>query len=321
MAMEELDRAPAAPREVAGGDEPPAPSARRRFLLRAAGWLLAAGVVFIVLRRVDFSALGAALSRTSWRWVALAVTCNVIGTTLASARRWQALLEPIPHRQRATLLDLARISYASGAVGNLLPARAGEAVRVIELKRRRGYPAGALIAAQLAEKGIEAISLGLLFGLCALLPGAHPPPLAVAGALAAVAVLVLTVLPRRAPGVAGRFFDALRAVHAERSWVRSLRWSLLVDAVDLTLVALCLRALGIEVEPAIWAMVLLSINLTLLLPPTPGHLGVLEAGAVLALTTAGVHPEPALAFALVYHSVHLVPATLLGVVALAVPWE
>src|ERR671935_111770 len=85
------------------------------------------------------------------------------------------------------------------------PARAGEAVRVIELKRRRGYPTGALVAAQLAEKGIEAISLGLLFGLCALLPGAHPPPLAIAGALAVAAVVVLSVLPRRAPGVGGRF--------------------------------------------------------------------------------------------------------------------
>jgi hypothetical protein len=42
---------------------------------------------------------------------------------------------------------------------------------------------------------------------------------------------------------------------------------------------------------------------------------------VLALTAAGVPSEPALAFALVYHSVHLVPGTVLGVLAIAVPWE
>ena len=134
-------------------------------------------------------------------------------------------------------------------------------------------------------------------------------------------MVVLAVLPRRAPGVAGRFLHALRAVHAERSWVRSLLWSLLSDAVDLALVGFCLHALGIDVHPAVWGMVLLSINLSLLLPATPGHLGVLEAGAVVALTAAGVSPEPALAFALVYHLVHLVPGTLLGVLALAVPWE
>src|SRR5205814_2205594 len=173
-------------------------------------------------------------------------------------------------RRRALVAAAARVGGCSRPPGLRQVPRVGEAVRVIELKRRRGYPASALIAAQLAEKGIEAISLGLLFGLCALLPGAQLPPLAIAGALAVAAVVVLAVLPRRAPGVAGRFLHALRAVHAERSWVRSLLWSLLSDAVDLALVGFCLHALGIDVHPAVWGMVLLSINLSLLLPATPG---------------------------------------------------
>ena len=292
-----------------------------RFVLRAAPWVVAAAVVSVAARRIDFAALAAALRGTAWGWVLFATAVSVVGNTLARTRRWQALLEPIPHRQRASFVDLVRISYASGAVSNLLPARAGEAVRVVELNRRRGYPAGGLIAAQLAEKGIEAISLGLLFGLAALLPGARWPPLGVAGGVAAGAVVVLAALPRRAPGVAGRFLHALRAVHADRSWIRSLLWSLLSDGVDLLLVGLCLRALGIDVHPAVWAMVLLSINLALLLPTTPGNLGVLEAGAVVALTAAGVPPERALAFALVYHAVHLVPGTLLGVIAISLAWK
>jgi len=294
---------------------------RSRWLLRVAAWLIAAVLVVVAARRIDFAALGSALRETAWGWVALAVICAVVGNTLAQTRRWQALLEPIPHRQRASFFDLARVSFASGAVSFLLPARAGEAVRVIELSRRRGYPAGALIAAQLAEKGIQSISIGLVLGICSLLPGAWHRPLAFAGALAALAVVLLTLLPRRAPGVAGRFLDALRTLHAERSWVRSLLWSMLADTVDLLLIALCLRALGIEVHPGVCAMVLLSINLSLLLPATPGHVGILEAGAVVALTTAGVAAEPALAFALVYHAVYLVPGTVLGAIAISVPWK
>ena len=58
-----------------------------------------------------------------------------------------------------------------------------------------------------------------------------------------------------------------------------------------------------------------------MLPATPGHIGVLEAGAVVALTTSGVAAEPALAFALVYHAVHLVPGTILGVLAIWLPWK
>jgi uncharacterized membrane protein YbhN (UPF0104 family) len=294
---------------------------RPRWLARVAVWLFAAAALYVGARSVDFAALLAALQGAAWGWVVLAVICNVVGNTVARVRRWQALLEPIPHQQRASFSDLVRVSYASGAVSNLLPARAGEAMRVVELKRRRGYPTGALIAAQLAEKGIEALSLGVIFGFFAVLPGAHPAPLAIAGSVAVAAVALLAALPRRAPGVAGKFLQALRAVHAERSWIRSLFWSLLSDAVDVLLVALCLRALGIEVHPAVWAMVLLSINLALLLPSTPGNLGVLEAGAVVALVAAGVRPEAALAFALVYHAVHLVPGTLLGVLAIWLPWR
>ena len=298
-----------------------APRPRPRWPARAAAWLIAAAVVFVVARRVDFAALGAALEEASWRWVALAVACGLVANTLARTRRWQALLEPVPARQRATFIDLVRISFASGAVSNLLPARAGEAVRVVELNRRRGYPVGALIAAQLAEKGIEAISLGLLFGAFALLPGPRQVPLAIAGGLAAAAVALLAILPRGAPGPAGRFLHALHAVHAERTWVPGVLWSILSDVVDLLMVALCLRALGIEVHPSVWAMVLLSVNLALILPATPGHIGVLEAGAVVALTTAGVPAEPALAFALVYHAVHLVPGTVLGALAIWLPWK
>ena len=114
---------------------------RMRWPLRAAAWLIAAVLVVVAVRRIDFSALGSALRGTAWGWVVLATVCAVVGNTLAQTRRWQALLEPIPHRQRASFFDLARVSLASGAVSSLLPARAGEALRVIELKRRRGYPA------------------------------------------------------------------------------------------------------------------------------------------------------------------------------------
>jgi uncharacterized membrane protein YbhN (UPF0104 family) len=49
--------------------------------------------------------------------------------------------------------------------------------------------------------------------------------------------------------------------------------------------------------------------------------GVLEAGGVLALSIAGVAPAPALAFALLYHSIHLVPTTALGLFGMCLPWR
>ncbi len=293
--------------------------------LRVAGWLVLAALVALALRRIDLGDLRETLRGASLWPVALAVLCNVVANTSARARRWQALLVPLPHRQRAGFFDLARLVYAGYAASNLLPARAGEAVRVVELHRRRGYPLSGLVAVQLAEKFVEALSLGLLCGAAALTAGPGRTPLAVAGGLALCGFVLLLALPRRVPllepltGVR-RFLHALRTVHARRSWLRSLGWSLLSDTTDLLLVGLCLRAVGIDVPPSAWALVLMSVNLDILLPSTPGQVGVLEAGGVVALAAAGVAPAPALAFALLYHCVHFVPSTALGLLGMCLPW-
>ena len=293
----------------------------RRFMPRAAGWVLAAVVLVVAAQRVDLAALAATLRRARWAPVALALLCNLTANTVARVRRWEVLLEQMPHRRRASFYDLLRLFYASVALNNLLPAKAGEAIRVIRLHRDRGYPPGALIAAQLAEKGIEAISLGLICGALALLPGANRAPLLLAGSLGAAAVLILALLRGRPVSGAGKFLGALCALHAERSWVRSLGWALVSDLADLLLVALCLRALGIDAPPPVWALVLLGVNFAILLPTTPGQIGVLEAGAVLALTSCGIAAAPAAGFAIVYHAVHLVPSTALGLLAVSLPWK
>ncbi len=45
-----------------------------------------------------------------------------------------------------------------------------------------------------------------------------------------------------------------------------------------------------------------------------------QAGAVAALVAAGVAPAPALAVALLYHCVHLVPSTALGLLGMCLRW-
>ena len=305
---------------------------RPRWMVQAAGWAVAAALVLLAARRIDLPGLSAALRGAQAGPLALAVLCNVVANTLARVRRWEALLRPLPHGpRRAGFFDLARLLYAGYAVSNLLPARAGEAVRVLGLHRRRGYPVAGLVGVQLAEKVIETLSLGLLCGLLALTSGPGRLPLAVGGALALGGLVLLLALPRRMPGIeeahgkVAAFFNALigalRTVHARRSWLRSLLWSLLSDTTDLLLVGLCLRALGIDAPPSAWALVLFSVNLAILLPSTPAQVGILEAGAVVALSAAGVPAAPALAFALAYHAVHLLPTTALGLAGLVLPWE
>jgi uncharacterized membrane protein YbhN (UPF0104 family) len=60
-------------------------------------------------------------------------------------------------------------------------------------------------------------------------------------------------------------------------------------------------------------LVLMAVNLALVVPfAPPANLGSLEVGATLALMESGVPKERALAFALVYHLLQVIPIGFAG---------
>jgi uncharacterized membrane protein YbhN (UPF0104 family) len=63
------------------------------------------------------------------------------------------------------------------------------------------------------------------------------------------------------------------------------------------------------------------VNVAIAIPSTPGQVGVFEAGAVIVLGTLGVGRSEALAFALLYHAVHVLPVTALGLLGLRGAWQ
>ena len=104
-------------------------------------------------------------------------------------------------------------------------------------------------------------------------------------------------------------------MHGPSTWLKALAWTILGDVVDLLMIGLCLSATGIPLMPMDWFVVLAAINVAILLP-SPGNIGTLEAGAVLALGAMGIARGPALAFALVYHAAHLLPVLVAGALSL-----
>jgi len=61
-------------------------------------------------------------------------------------------------------------------------------------------------------------------------------------------------------------------------------------------------------------LVLLALNLAIAVPTTPGHVGAFEAAVVVALELLGCARPAALAFALVYHALMVLPVTAVGIV-------
>jgi uncharacterized membrane protein YbhN (UPF0104 family) len=306
--------------------------------------LLVIGLGAMLMRRLDLDRLLAALRRADWRLVVAAGLTNLTVNTAARVGRWRALLQPLPRSGAAAgFRRLTSVYFAGQAASNLLPARAGEALRVVELHRRHGYPVSGLVTVQLVETLVGAVTLGLV--TLPMVPLGHAPASLSAAILtfamagpAGMATLLLVArfapvhapsappeptsggraarLVARARGLNLRLLEAVRLVGSPRVWAKSLSWSLLSDFTDILMIGLVLTAVGVSLPPPSWALIYAAVNLVLLLPTTPAQIGVLEVGAVAALGAFGVDDAAALAFALLYHAAHVVPPTLVGGVLL-----
>ena len=93
----------------------------------------------------------------------------------------------------------------------------------------------------------------------------------------------------------------------------SLGASLGAWALEVVVVRLAARSVGIALPLSAGLVVLVTTNLMLAFPVAPpANLGTLELGATLGLLGFGVGMDRALAFALCYHTLQVVPVALLG---------
>lgn len=268
---------------------------------------------YFILRRLDFAALAVALRQARPELLVLAVGCNA-GNFLFRAVMWRVMLReerPLP------IGRLVRYTVAAFAASALTPARAGEVLRLWLLRRYHQISYARSAGAALAEKLLDGLALVVILAPLPWL--ALPVPAWTARAVAGlgvggVAVLVLAMLVTRflKPGRrVGAFLDQISILKEPGTLVKALAAALAAGIFDLGTLWLTLGAFHISSYGfGGAAFVLLVTNAALVIPSTPGNIGALEAGAVVALDVLGVPRPQALAFALVYHALQLGPLLL-----------
>jgi uncharacterized protein (TIRG00374 family) len=241
------------------------------------------------------------------------------------ALRWQALFAA---ETRPRLGPVTAAMLVGLAVNTLLPFRAGEAARILALKRSAGVSRVETLATVGLERVLDVLCLiVLLFAALPFLP--EVSWLRPAAALALALVLVLVVL-----AVAGeRPFHMLasrstRLEHAWRSLARGLvalrrpriaaagflltSASWILVAVSFWLVTL---AFGLGLPVAAGLLALAAVGLAMVLPAAPAALGVFEAAVVLALSAYDVPRSEALSYAFLLHALNLFPYLIAGAIA------
>jgi uncharacterized protein (TIRG00374 family) len=303
------------------------PARWRNAVVRGGGLLVLFAIAFLAFRRIEWPEFWHTFRAADPRWLALAAALN-LGVVALAATRWFALLHVLSRRVRwRDAFESTLVGFATSAV---VPARGGEVARAGMLHRRTGMSGAEVVGTIGLDQLLNAA--GFMVGL-AFLPwlggvqGWMRPGAVLALVVFGLAVTVLLVWwPRRPPvrraadgesrrgldGMLAGIQQGLRAVRSPRAIGRALAASLAAWTLELVVLAVALRSVGIALPVPAIVVVLMGINVMLAVPVTPGNLGTLEVGATLALLGFGVAREKALAFAICYHALQSIPLIVLG---------
>jgi uncharacterized protein (TIRG00374 family) len=251
-----------------------------------------------------------------------------LAACVARAERWLALLHHNGVRpSRADAYGLVAVGYLGN---NVLPARAGDAMRVVFLAPRARTDARTVIGTIVAERVLDVALLVGLFVVLAygVLGGIGVPSagrfvfaaLLVSGLIALLAAAAL-VLRRR--GHLRRVVDFLAPMAAATLRMRGrhgaalLAWSLLVWGLEWGAWWLTAQAVGLDLALLDIGYLMGLATIFVLVPSGPGYVGTFDAALIFGLHAVGRSGAASLSYLLLLRFVIAVPITLLGLVALA----
>ena len=248
--------------------------------------------------------------------------------TVVRAERWLSILRRTGvHFRRRTVYGVTTIGYMGN---NLLPARAGEALRVVLLSRRSSVGKRDVIGTIIAERLLDALVLGLALVAVAypLLRGAEFPveqPFAlIGGGIVALALLAVLALWLVRPGRVALVIDYLRPIAAaprallSRHGLALVALTLSFWALQLALYYAAARAVGFHASvPEVFYLLVLT-NLAGALPAAPGQLGTFDAALLFGAEALQVSGSVAVGYLLLLRLVLFLPVTIVGAVVLVV---
>ena len=249
----------------------------------------------------------------------------LVAANAVRAVRWQQLFGA---ETRPPLGPVTSAMLIGLAVNMLLPLRAGEAARIVALRRSAGVSRVESLGTVALERVLDVFCLLLL--LFAALPWLPEitwlrPAAALAFVLAAFLIALAVVGERPFHALARRWERLEHLWHNAARGLVGLRRpriaaaGFLLTSVSWILVALsfwlAMLAFDLALPPVAGLLVLAAVGLSLLLPAAPASLGVFEAAVVIALDAYDVPRSEALSYAFVLHALNLFPYLIAGAIA------
>ena len=259
-------------------------------------------------------------------WLLAAVGLYALAT-LVRAERWHRILELTGvHARRTDLYALTCVGYMGN---NVLPARAGEALRVVLLSQRSNGSKRTLLGSVVAERMLDLIALLTIFVVTVygvlstsdVLPTDRPLLVTGVGVVLLLAAAV-TIWVLRSHHVFERARDWLRPLAdapraiLNRHGLLLLAGTFVLWTLEATVYLAVARALDIDFAFSGALYLVALTNFVAALPAAPGSIGTFDAAVAFGAKALGATGSAAVSYVILLRFVLYVPITVFGLVML-----
>ena len=305
------------------------------------GVLISVLFIWLALRGLQLEQFWGAVRSANYWWLLPGIAVYFVAVW-ARAWRWHYLLRPIKAIPTSRMFPITAIGYMGN---NIYPARAGEVLRAIVLKRRQNVSVSASLATIIVERIFDGVvMLAFVFGnlpeLARLTSSSgfagNIQQLALIGTGVFVLALLVFLLAAMFPVIGirvgtwlierilpGRMqAKAAQLMHKFLDGLAALRSPIGILMVFVTSVVIWLLETGkywfvmqaFNFKATFFALMLMNgiVNIATTLPAAPGYIGTFDAPGIAVLVAYGIPQALAAAYTLVLHAALWFPITALG---------
>jgi hypothetical protein len=297
--------------------------------------------LYLALRGLRLNELGNAFKQANYLWLIPGVAIYFVAVW-ARAWRWHYLLKPLKSIPTNQLFPTVTIGYFGN---NILPARAGELLRAIVLKKDEDIPISASLATIIVERVFDGVvMLGFVFvnlpELARLTSSSgfvgDIRTLAVIGTVVFIGALLVflaaAMFPERTQsivrrittrlvpqryrekilGLSDRFLGGLAALRSPRGVLMIFVTTVVIWLLETGKYWFVMHAFPFKVS--FFTLMLMNgiVNLATTIPSAPGYVGTFDAPGIAVLQAYGVPKATAAAYTLALHIALWLPITVLG---------
>src|SRR4030042_4668386 len=309
------------------------------------GLIVSALFLWLVLRKIDYPLLWEQLRSANYWWIIPGVGVYFVGLWVR-AWRWHYLLRPLKAVPTRVMFPIVTIGYAGN---HIFPARAGEVVRAVILKRKEGIPISASLATIIVERVFDGIvmlafvfvnlseltrlsgvSINIIVFKFGIREVAIWGSVAFFGALAVFLVaamfpaptdrLVTWLIERLVPArirdktlsITRRFLDGLESLRSPIDVLMVFFTSVLIWLLETVTYWFVMDAFNFSVS--FFHLMLMNgvVNLATTIPSAPGYLGTFDLPGIAVLQAYNIPREVAASYTFVLHFALWFPVTALG---------